>query len=156
MLKSPVLSVPVQRALAGTTATGGAMQSGDIHGWLGWQASEGADQASRIFQGQPSEGADQASRIFQGQPSEGADQASRIFQGQPSEGADQSTQYGFTNLNGQPSEGADQSYIDRPYTYYMASEGADQSYMDGHVSHYIVSEGADQASRIFQGQPSEG
>ena len=141
MLKSPVLSVPVQRALAGTTATGGAMQSGDIHGWLGWQASEGADQASRIFQGQPSEG---------------ADQASRIFQGQPSEGADQSTQYGFTNLNGQPSEGADQSYIDRPYTYYMASEGADQSYMDGHVSHYMVSEGADQASRIFQGQPSEG
>ena len=56
MLKSPVLSVPVQRALAGTTATGGAMQSGDIHGWHGWQASEGADQASRIFQGQPSEG----------------------------------------------------------------------------------------------------
>ena len=108
MLKSPVLSVPVQRALAGTTATGGAMQSGDIHGWNGWQASEGADQASRIFQGQPSEG------------------------------ADQSTVYGFTNLNGQP------------------SEGADQSYMDGHVSHYIVSEGADQASRIFQGQPSEG
>ena len=142
MLKSPVLSVPVQRALAGTTATSGAVQSGDIHGWLGWQASEGADQASRIFQGQPSEGADQASRIFQGQPSEGADQSF--------------SQYGSTSFISQPSEGADQSYIDRPYTYYMASEGADQSYMDGHVSHYIVSEGADQASRIFQGQPSEG
>jgi hypothetical protein len=76
MLKSPVLSAPVQRALAGTAVIGGAVQSGDIHGWLGWQASEGADQASRIVQGQPSEGAEQA-HIGGPWPygSEGADQA---------------------------------------------------------------------------------
>jgi hypothetical protein len=53
-----------------------------------------------------------------------------------------------------PSEGADQSGHSGLVSW--PSEGADQSYMDGHVSHYIVSEGADQASRIFQGQPSEG
>ena len=78
MLKSPVLSAPVQRALAGTAVIGGAVQSGDIHGWLGWQASEGADQASRIFQGQPSEGADQSGQTVHGVhfiTSEGADQA---------------------------------------------------------------------------------
>ena len=45
MLKSPVLSVPVQRALAGSAVTGGADQSSATS--IGWgHVSEGADQAN--------------------------------------------------------------------------------------------------------------
>jgi hypothetical protein len=101
MLKSPVLSTPVQRALAGAAATGGAVQA-SLGFWP--HPSEGADQ-SRITSTSmyPSEGADQ-SRITSTSmyPSEGADQ-SRITSTSmyPSEGADQSS-YGFSWA---PSEG---------------------------------------------------
>ena len=78
MLKSPVLSVPVQRALAGSAVTGGADQSSATS--IGWgHVSEGADQSSAtsIGWGHVSEGADQSSAtsIGWGHVSEGADQA---------------------------------------------------------------------------------
>jgi hypothetical protein len=73
MLKSPVLSTPVQRALAGAAATGGAVQS---HNWFYNNPSEGADQATYGIWIMPSEGADQ-SRLNGSfwNPSEGADQS---------------------------------------------------------------------------------
>ena len=73
MLKSPVLSTPVQRALAGAAATGGADQSG-MHSMPFWP-SEGADQSSIGWQRNPSEGADQSSTYLPHIPSEGADQS---------------------------------------------------------------------------------
>jgi hypothetical protein len=135
MLKSPVLSTPVQRALAGAAATGGAVQSGqNVHG-VHFITSEGADQSGTygntgLFW-YPSEGADQSGNgstyIFR--PSEGADQSTNIFYGHPSEGADQSWTYGVTHA---PSEGADQSGHWSGYAY-GPSEGADQS---GHFTWY--------------------
>ena len=53
MLKSPVLSTPVQRALAGAAATGGADQSGHF---LSTHPSEGADQSGHFLSTHPSEG----------------------------------------------------------------------------------------------------
>ena len=51
MVNSPVLSAPVQRALAGAAATGGVVQA--IHGY--YAPSEGADQAIHGYYA-PSEG----------------------------------------------------------------------------------------------------
>ena len=88
MLKSPVLSTPVQRALAGAAATGGAVQS---HNYFSFP-SEGAEQSLMdkhdfIYS---SEGSDQ-SFLKTSLPSEGAEQAAgRWFAAHPSEGADQS------------------------------------------------------------------
>jgi hypothetical protein len=105
MLKSPVLSTPVQRALAGAAATGGAVQS-TVNPFAS-RPSEGAAQAIlHMGNWQPSEGADQSSIGWQRNPSEGADQSGWGWPYNPSEGADQSWTYGVTHA---PSEGAAQS-----------------------------------------------
>jgi hypothetical protein len=44
MVNSPVLSVPVQRALPGAAVAGGSVQAS--YGWGPFGPSEGADQAS--------------------------------------------------------------------------------------------------------------
>ena len=106
MLKSPVLSTPVQRALAGAAATGGAVQS-TVNPFAS-RPSEGADQSGWGWPYNPSEGADQSHLGgMWANPSEGADQAGAAsFFWSHSEGADQSWTYGVTHA---PSEGAAQS-----------------------------------------------
>ena len=69
MVTSPVLSAPVQRALPGAAATGGADQA-----QMGWFPcpSEGAAQADWGFFPCPSEGAAQSNGLgYGGWPSEG-------------------------------------------------------------------------------------
>jgi hypothetical protein len=53
-VKSPVLSVPVQRALPGAAVTGGVVQAS--HGWGPFGPSEGADQSGFMNAWGPSEG----------------------------------------------------------------------------------------------------
>jgi hypothetical protein len=93
MVTSPVLSAPVQRALPGAAATGGAVQAGGS-----WPAlpfpSEGADQAVSHYMW-PSEGAAQAGGSWPALPfpSEGAAQAGGSWPALPfpSEGAAQAS-----------------------------------------------------------------
>jgi hypothetical protein len=71
MMKFPVLSAPVQRALPGTAVFGGAVQAS--YGWGPFGPSEGADQAWSNGSGQvyyTSEGADQAGFMNAWGPSE--------------------------------------------------------------------------------------
>jgi hypothetical protein len=86
MVTSPVLSAPVQRALPGAAATGGAVQSLNHNIWM---TSEGADQSlssSGGWYGNPSEGADQSTNRYTAWPSEGADQSTNRYTAWPSEG----------------------------------------------------------------------